>query len=321
MKKTSELTDFYYKTLYPTLEELENDRKHLRYRIIVIGVMITFITLLIAISMKDVIAQNFDLLFFLGAAYIGIGAVIYKFLIKDYTKEFKEKVIAPLIHEIDPNLRYSRTLYVLNHHFSRSKIFKEKPDRYSGNDFVSGNIDGINIQFSDIHAEKVHKDSDGKKHYETIFKGLFIVSEFNKHFKGRTVVLPDTAQSVFGDLIGGWLQANNMSRNSLVKMDNVKFEKEFVVYSTDQIEARYILSHTLMEKLLTFQKRSKHPVAVSFTGGSIYMAIKSNEDQFEPSIFHSLLKYKIAMEYVNTLHLAIGIVEELKLNQKLWSKL
>ncbi len=64
MKKISELTDFYYKTLYPTLEELENDRKHLRYRIIVIGVMITFITLLIAISMKDVIAQNFDLLFF-----------------------------------------------------------------------------------------------------------------------------------------------------------------------------------------------------------------------------------------------------------------
>lgn len=46
-----------------------------------------------------------------------------------------------------------------------------------------------------------------------------------------------------------------------------------------------------------------------------------NKDRFEPSVFHSLLKYKIAMEYVQTLHLAIGIVEELKLNQKLWSKL
>jgi hypothetical protein len=46
-----------------------------------------------------------------------------------------------------------------------------------------------------------------------------------------------------------------------------------------------------------------------------------NKDRFEPSVFHSLLKYKIAMEYVQTLHLAIGIVEELKLKQKLWSKL
>ena len=50
------------------------------------------------------------------------------------------------------------------------------------------------------------------------------------------------------------------------------------------------------------------------------MAIEYNKDLFEPSIFRSLLNYKIAMEYVSTLHLAIGIVEELKLNQKLWSK-
>ena len=321
MKNISELTDFYYKTLYPTLQELENDRKHLRYRIIVVGMIVTFIAILIAISMKDIIAHNLDLLFFMGAAYIGIGAIVYKFLIKDYTKEFKEKVIAPLIKEIDSNLQYTRAIHVPMHLFNRSKIFTQKPDRFNGNDFVKGKIDGVDIQFSDIHAEKEYKDSKGRRHYDTIFRGLFIVSEFNKNFKGRTVVLPDIAQNTFGDLLGGWLQSNNINRKELVKMDNPKFEKEFVVYSTDQIEARYILSHALMEKLLTFQKRSKHPLCISFVGGSIYIAIKSNEDQFEPSIFHSLLKYKIAMEYVNTLHLATGVVQELKLNQKLWSKL
>jgi predicted SAM-dependent methyltransferase len=133
-------------------------------------------------------------------------------------------------------------------------------------------------------------------------------------------VLPDTAQNTFGDLLGGWLQSKNLDRNELVKMDNTAFEKEFVVYSTDQIEARYILSHSLMEKLLKFQKGLKHPISISFVGGSIYIAVQSNEDQFEPSIFHSLLQHKVAMEYVSTLHFVIGIVEELKLNQKLWSK-
>ena len=76
-----------------------------------------------------------------------------------------------------------------------------------------------------------------------------------------------------------------------------------------------------MSKLLNFKKRSNHPVSISFIGGNIYMAIEYNKDLFEPSVFHSLLKYKIAMEYVDTLHVATGIVEELKLNQKLWSKL
>lgn len=66
---------------------------------------------------------------------------------------------------------------------------------------------------------------------------------------------------------------------------------------------------------------SKHPLSLSFNGGKIYMAIGYNKDLFEPSVFHSLLKYTITMKYVETLHIAISIVEELKLKQKLWSKL
>jgi len=205
--------------------------------------------------------------------------------------------------------------------FERSEIYTSSVDRMSGNDYVHGDIDGIKIKFSDLHAQKRNRNSKGKDNWSTIFQGLFIVAEFNKNFHGKTIVLPDSAQSSFGDLVGNWLQSKNFSRPELVKMDDPKFEKNFVVYSTDQIEARYILSHSLMEKLLLFKNKSEHPVAISFVRNHIHLAIEYNKDLFEPSIFHSLLKYKIAMEYVQTLHLAIGIVEELKLNQKLWSKL
>ena len=67
-------------------------------------------------------------------------------------------------------------------------------------------------------------------------------ADFNKNFQGRTIILPDFAQNAFGDFIGSWLQSKNQAREELVKMDNPDFEKEFVVYSNDQIEARYILS-------------------------------------------------------------------------------
>lgn len=201
--------------------------------------------------------------------------------------------------------------HIAQENFTRSKIFTTTPDR----------LGGITIELSDLHAQKKHKDSKGRTSWSTIFQGLFIICEFNKHFQAQTVILPDTAQSTFGSFIGNWLQANNISRLELVKMDSPEFEKEFVVYSTDQIEARYILTHTLMSKLLHLKKKSKHPLYVSFIGGKIYMAIEYNKDLFEPSVFHSLLKYKIAMQYIQTLHLALGIVQELQLNQKLWSKL
>ncbi|EDZ61275.1 putative Galanin [Sulfurimonas gotlandica GD1] len=319
MKNASELTDFYYKTLYPTLQELEEDRKHLRHRIVVVGIIYSLVVVLIAFSLSSFIAQSPDFLFFIGFGYFALGAIIYKFLIKDYTTEFKQSVIKPLIHAIDDKLSYNSNHHVTEHIFTRSDLFSE-PDRMNGNDYVRGNIDGTKIEFSDIHAEKRHKNSKGQESWSTIFKGLFIVAEFNKNFHGKTLVLPDTAQSTFGNLIGNWLQSNNFSRDELVKMDDNNFEKEFVVYSSDQIEARYILSHSLMKKLLDFKNKSEHPVYISFIGNHIHMAVYYDKDLFEPSVFRSLLEYKIAMEYVKTLHLAISIVDELKLNQKLWSK-
>jgi len=318
MKSVSEVTDFYYKTLYPTLKKLEDDRKHLKYRIIIVGGLYTLGFFLIFLAFLD--ANSSDFLVFLAFVYIGGGTFIYKLLTKDYTGEFKNKIIEPLIHSIDSNLSYLSEMHISQEQFNKSELFTKLPDKINGNDYVSGEIDGVKIEFSDLHAQIRHKNSKGNESWETMFKGLFIVSEFNKNFKGKTVILPDTAQSTFGDLIGNWLQSNNFGRDELVKMDNIEFEKEFVVYSTDQIEARYILSHSLMKRLLIFKQKSQYPVYISFIGESIYMAIYYSKDLFEPSVFRSLLNYKIAMEYVKTLHLTITIVEELKLNQKLWSK-
>ncbi len=312
MKKISELTDFYYKSLFPTLQKLEKDRKNLSHRIVMAGIILTFIALVIAY----ILGSFFE---FIVAGYIILGSIIYRFLVHDYTHEFKHSVIKPLIHAIDNSLDYSPSLHISQHLFEHSNLFS-KPDRVRGNDYVKGMIDGIRIEFSDIHAEKKTQNSKGKDNWVTLFQGLYIVAEFNKNFSSQTVVLPDSAQSTFGNLIGHWLQSNNGARDELVKMDNPKFEEEFVVYSGDQIEARYILSHSLMEKLLSFRNKSDHPIHVSFKANHIYMAISYNKDLFEPSIFRSLLEYKVAMEYVKTLHLAVGIVEELKLNQKLWSK-
>lgn len=320
MKNLSELTDFYYKTLFPVLKDLEKQRKQVRYRIFLYGSLYTFIYALAMLAIKNILFQSFDAIGFIVIIYIAIGAFVYKMLTKDYTKEFKDKVIEPLVLELDSNLNYHADLHVPQRLFEHSKLFTSRVDRLNGNDFVQGEIDNVKIQFSDLHAEKRNKSSKGKDSWSTVFQGLFIVAEFNKHFKEKTVVLPDSAQNTFGNIIGSWLQANNVGRDKLVKMDNSEFEKEFVVYSTDQIEARYILTHALMERLLNFKKKSSHPVYISFKGDSIHMAIEYNKDLFEPSIFRSLLDYKIAMEYVQTLHLAIGIIDELKLNQKLWSK-
>lgn len=320
MKKSSHLTDYYYKKLYPTLKKLEKERVQLKHRVVVVGVIYSTFMLLFGVSIFKSF-YSMELVFMLLFGYAAGGKFLYNFLIKDYKSAFKDEVIAPLIESVNPALKYFPQLHIDPIYFTRSRLFNAKADRVRGNDYVTGEIEGTKIQFSDFHAQKRYKDSKGRESYKTIFQGLFIVADFSKHFHGSTQILPDRAQRSFGDLIGHWLQSKNFARGELVKMDSPEFEKEFVVYSTDQVEARYILSPSLMSRILLYKKRTGEDLLISFTHSSIHLAIAYNKDLFEASLFHSLLDYKIALEYTQTLYLAIGIVEELKLNQRLWSKI
>lgn len=308
MQNKNELTDFYNESLYPILKRLEDDRQQLKYRIIVLIALFSLVyavLLYIILSISDLSADAFIGMIIIYFAIIGF---LYKYLIKDYTKDFKDTIIRPLIVALGPKLSYSANTHVPLLLFNRSKIFSH-PDKINGNDFVKGNINDIELQFSNLHAQKRVQDAKGVEKWTTLFKGLFIVAQLNKHFTAKTIILPNTAQSTFVDTIG-----------NLVKMDNPEFEKEFVVYSSDQIEARDILSPKLMAKLLELKRLSNCPTYFSFVGDHIHISVYYNKDLFEPTVFNSLLEYKAAIDYVDTMHMTTGIIQELKLNQKLWSK-
>jgi len=321
MKSSSELTDYYYKILHTDLLELERDRKKLKSKVSTALFAIALLTFILAAALYKFSDNHFNMgimsVIFIAFA---LGTYLYKWMLKDYVSDFKFRIIAPLIKAVDENLHYSATAHLSEYLFTHSELFKQQIDRFSGNDLVRGNVDGTPLQFSDLHVEHESKNSKGQSHWETIFQGLFIVADFNKHFKATTLVLPDRAQKSFGDVIGGWLQSQNRTHGELIKMDDPEFEKHFVVYGSDQVEARYLLTPSMMKRILDLKHRSKQELYLSFKSEQIYIAIAYHKDLFEPSLFGSLLDYKQAMEYIKTLHLAIGIVEELKLNQKLWSK-
>jgi len=320
MKSLSELTDFYYKELYPSLNELEKTRMQIISQLKWYGGMGAVVFTLTAIWMGKNFGLFHPLMIAVAIGFIALASITYRFMTQGYAKDFKSKIITPLIGAIDSNLLYNPNFMISQHLFERSQLFNHKVDRYNGNDYVKGSIDGVPLEFSDVHAEYQTKDSKGRTQWHTLFRGLFLVAEFNKYFKSKTVILPDQAEKNFGTLIGGWLQSINFSRDDLIRLDDPEFEKAFVVYGNDPIEARYILSHSMMKRILEFQKKITHPLFVSFVHNHIHIGIGTKKDLFEPAVFTSLLDFKQAMEYINTLRSTIGLVEELKLNEKLWSK-
>lgn len=320
MKSVSELTDFYYKELYPSLCELEKTRTGILSRLKWYGGMGAVTFLIAALWMGKNIGLLHPLSIAVAIGFAAAASITYRLMIKGYAQDFKVHIITPLIGAIDPNLLYNPDFTISQHLFERSNLFQHSIDRYRGNDYVKGFIESVPIEFSDIHAEYQTKDAKGRTQWHTLFRGLFLVAEFNKHFKHTTLILPDQAQKSFGSLVGGWLQSINISRGDLIRLDDPEFEKKFVVYGDDSIEARYILSHSMMKRILEFQHRLTHPLFISFVHNHIHVAVGTGKDLFEPSVLNSLLDYTLAMEYIMMLRYTIGIVEELKLNEKLWSK-
>ena len=85
------------------------------------------------------------------------------------------------------------------------------------------------------------------------------------------------------------------------------------------MEARYILSPLLMERLLTLRKRFMCPLQIAFVDSCMFIAISTPVDFFELS---SLRNFDIAVaeHCKNELEMFLKIVEELNLDRRIWSK-
>jgi hypothetical protein len=112
----------------------------------------------------------------------------------------------------------------------------------------------------------------------------------------------------------------NISRPKLVKLEDIEFEKSFAVYGTDQIEARYILSTALMQRIMGFKKKTGKDISMSFIDSNVFIGIPVAKDLFEAPLFSSLVNYSMIEEYYQYLALCISIVEDLDLNTRIWTK-
>jgi hypothetical protein len=174
--------------------------------------------------------------------------------------------------------------------------------------FIGRVIKGQRIDYDHFEREVLWGVSTGMH----VFKGLFFVADFNKDFQGKTFVSSNNFSSKVQNAV--------QLRGQVVQLEDTRFSKFFTVCSNDQVEARYILSTRLMERLITFQKKANRKIQIAFVDSLIYIAIAYEEDLFEPKLFSSMLDLAPLKEYFETLQLMLSIVDELNLNQRIWTK-
>lgn len=316
-EKEHKLAMGYYEKLLPILKIYEEEREQLKYKYIVLLNLVFCACLIMyfifAFNKGDSTESNFLLLsviILLMSAFL-----LGNYLLMKYAKNYKEDVIRPIIAEFNPDLKYYPLKHIDKDIIIKSLLFPKYACFYAS-DLIEGTIHNTNVNFCYLNA--FTKDSEDKK--TPIFNGLCIVIDFNKNFKGQTVVCTDVAENIIGNLLGSWIQSNRGRFGELVKLDNIDFEKKFVVYSTDQIEARFLLSHSLMKRLIDFNKKLgfSNFLELSFINNQLIILISQDKILFSPPIFSTFLDYTNIIEYIDNLNLVKELLEDLDLDYNIY---
>jgi Protein of unknown function (DUF3137) len=314
MAAPKDFNEFYDTELKQQLLPFED----LRSKVVRFGVLGFILIILAFISFAVASATQQQYLFVLFFIFLLAGitvVVIFYNKRKDYIAGFKENIVYSIIKFIDPSLQYNPNGHISRNDYKNSGLYLKQPDRYNGDDYVEGRRDKTIFCFSELHTE--YEESSGKNtSWHTIFKGLFFVGDFNKNFQGRTYVYSETNPQLgyFTKLFSSF--AWNLEK---VKLESAEFENKFVVYSSDQVEARYILTPSFMERLVKLQEMMGDETSYSFVDTNVYVAVPMRDSLFEPSVF-SPNNYNKLGDYYNTVHIIFDIIDELNLNLRIWTK-
>ncbi|MCC8174006.1 MAG: DUF3137 domain-containing protein, partial [Odoribacter sp.] len=293
--------------LTPALNEIEEERVKLKNKAVSWG-SLSAITIALLVFAIGTVTEEW------GACLI-VGIIIWVIIIsiitsgkKKLSAYYKQHIIAPFVEALLENGKYEPNNGISSKTFNECGLF-QKPDRYNCEDLMYGQKGQTTVSFSEVHAQEKRTTTDSKgrtqTYWVTIFKGFMFVADFHKHFNGRTVV----SRKRF-----------SLWNKNRVKLEDPEFEKRFNVYSPDQVEARYILSTSMMQRITELDRKFNGNVQLSFVNSNVVIAISSSRNYFEFNIWKSVNEPGLLREEYNIIDTLVSIVEALNLNTRIWTK-
>jgi len=315
-------SDHYNKYLKDKVERFEENRistlKEARKRLIIWLFYIFFTSFIVYFLYKNFLELNRDIVAFTTLILVSVGVAAPFFWIFSPIWSYEENIKK----EIFPN--------VLNffgdfkYHIETKKSVKEyyatelipKHDTEIAEDHIVGTYKQIKIDLFETQlSRKVkYKDSNGNTstRQKTVFNGLILELSMNKSFGGKTVVKKDSGT------VGNWFIKKSTSLKK-VKLEDPIFEKMFEVYSDDQVEARYLLTVTFIERLKELVENfGGKSIQCCFYNNKLLMMIPIEKDMFEPgSIYEAEDFIDDSKSLLKELSLIFSIIDTLKLNMEI----
>ncbi|MCC3860286.1 DUF3137 domain-containing protein [Pseudemcibacter aquimaris] len=287
--------------LKPILDKLEERRKAAFKRFLTVVFIVGFVVFFMILTMGMTDLVEFSIA---GAVLISIFFYSRLAVIR---REAKEKLMPLLCVEIGLDYNVAPSGAAIRPYDDLNII--PSYDEKTLEDQISGNVEDIDFNLLEAKLVNVSRDSKGRTTRTTVFQGFLVEFDFHKNFTAETIITKD--RTVIGNFLTNWTKNGDK-----VKLEDPNFEREFEVHSTDQVEARYLLTPMFMERVLQFNRLpSVKQLQMAFSKGKIYMAIKRKGNAFEGGSFN-LNDPKLIEQNIKDIAVIFDVVTELNLTQE-----
>ena len=306
---SSKFNTFYKKELSIYLQDFEKSRKKFLAGIIVFTIISTILLFWLIYSTKEL-------------GLISLGAIIL-ILINSLSKRYKEKVkkkVLPKLLKFVGDFKISEDKNVFEY-IKTLKLFNDFNSQ-SCDDRIKGKYKLLDIDIAEISLSKVTGSGKHRRvHY--VFSGLLITVPCRKKFQGYTIIKYKGPQSLIKNISSGQgislsCSFNNKFQGDIVNLEDPEFNKLYSVYSSDQIEARFLITTAFMSRLINIAKKGYGGyISVSFENGFVHLAVESSKDWFEVPILKradNIANYKAIVFEMREL---LKIIDSLKLEQNI----
>ncbi len=294
----------------PLLEGIEANRlvQYASYkRRLVMSIPLGIVFIIIGVTLTGLTGDD-DGVF----AQIGIGCALALSLwvsapVRKYKQDVKTKFM-PVICEFFGTMNFTLTGASTVENTYRGEIFPSHT-RCETEDFIEGLYKQVKVK---MHETKLTQKNG--KHTVTVFNGFVLELEFPKQFKGKTLMMKD------GGSLGNFFTGKDFKGLSCVELEDPEFESMFQVFSSDQVEARYVLTTAFMERLLHLA-RLRSPggtpnVQCVFENKTLVISIPCTQNLFEPGkISKSALQMDDIHTFLEQMKEVFGLVDVLKLTR------
>jgi len=311
------LTTLYNNNFKASLEILEKKRKNIivssLLEVIVTALVITSIYFILP-SYKIVVSSILVLVAF------RILRKRIKGKVSEFNLKYKQSVVQPISELMQGDLSYEPTVGIPQDVFETINLVKGNYDHYTSSDLFIGSIGETHFEFAEVCIkENQSTDSTLFKTKLKLFEGLVFIANFNKSTTGKTIICPDIFGGKYGKLAAlAMKEIFPTSGLERVKLEDPLFESHFEVFGSDQVETRYIISTSLMERLLTMRSKGFH-IGASFEENNLYLLVFLNRKLFNASVFRSVKNEDKLISIIENLTFMTDVVSTLNLNNRIYT--